>query len=188
MNGKPPGELTIDRFARENVAEKTTLAERASKPLLRVTSPTDAAPNTRRDNGTGCLRLDLGQGGPGSTASPEGTLVVELAHLNALPVEQAEHGQLIPSDDSEEVARRRYKARYGFAQLTGQFCAADDNLRAFNPDLDPRDPLVDPKTGTIAGFVDLEFTNAMPAQFGREPPLWLFKVLPGQCLENGCFF
>lgn len=96
-------------------------------------------------------------------------------------------------DDFEkisELARCRYKARYGFKQLIDHFCATDDDLgpfRTFNPDLDPRNILVDPKTGKITGLVDFEFTNAMPAQFSHDPPLWLLKILPGKCLEEGYF-
>ncbi|RTE71398.1 hypothetical protein BHE90_014193 [Fusarium euwallaceae] len=116
-----------------------------------------------------------------------------LRNLNALYLEQTESRQLDSSNNFNkisEMARRRYKARYGFAQLTGHFCAADENLgpfRIFNPDLNPRNFLVDPMTGKITGFIDLEFTNAMPAQFSRDPPLWLFKALPEQCLDRGYF-
>lgn len=47
--------------------------------------------------------------------------------------------------------------------------------------------LVDPETGIIAGLIDVEFTNAMPAQFAQDPPPWLFSILPAQCLDMGYF-
>ncbi|OAA64215.1 hypothetical protein SPI_02862 [Niveomyces insectorum RCEF 264] len=47
----------------------------------------------------------------------------------------------------------------------------------FNPNFHARNILVDPDTGRITALLDLEYTNAMPAPFAEDPPLWL---LPGQ--------
>ncbi|KAF9768756.1 hypothetical protein IL306_013904 [Fusarium sp. DS 682] len=115
-----------------------------------------------------------------------------LRNINALRVDQQEDSQLSPAEriKSAEIARRRYISRYGFKQLIPHFCISDDSpqsLRVFNPDLDPRNFLVDPKTANITGLIDLEFTNAMPFQFALDPPLWLRLVLPEQCLDRGYF-
>ncbi|GKT53756.1 phosphotransferase enzyme family protein [Colletotrichum tofieldiae] len=88
-----------------------------------------------------------------------------------------------------QIAQKRFKARKGFKDLITLFCPSNDRgpFLPFNPDLDPRNMVVNPDTGVITGVFDLEFTNAMPAQFARDPPLWLHRVLPGQCLEEGFF-
>ncbi|KAM0322263.1 hypothetical protein ACHAQA_009552 [Verticillium albo-atrum] len=119
-----------------------------------------------------------------------------LRNLNSLDVKQGgedEDGQPDQACDSKKIAdmaRRRFKARYGFEQLVRKFCNQDCDLaatRIFCPDLDPRNVLVDPETGIITGLVDFEFTNAMPAQFAQDPPPWLFSILPAQCLDMGFF-
>jgi hypothetical protein len=38
--------------------------------------------------------------------------------------------------------------------------------------------LVDAETLKITAVLDLEFTNAMPAQFAYDPPWWLLLVGP----------
>ncbi|KAK2051721.1 hypothetical protein LY76DRAFT_377790 [Colletotrichum caudatum] len=89
-----------------------------------------------------------------------------------------------------EISRLRFRARVGFKQLVPLFCDHMNDrspFLPFNPDLDPRNMVVDPNTGRIMGIFDLEFTNAMPAQFAQDPPLWLHRVLPGQCLERDFF-
>ncbi|ATY65984.1 kinase-like domain [Cordyceps militaris] len=91
---------------------------------------------------------------------------------------------------SEDIARLRFEARYRFKQLSNspEFRLHDNfGFRAFNPDLDPRNMTVDPDTGKILGVFDLEFTNAMPAQFACDPPLSLFTVLPSTALDTGYF-
>lgn len=111
------------------------------------------------------------------------TQLWNLRNLN-LEGSQGEGTTQSQSNSYEEVANRasrRYIARYGFSKLVPQFCDDKDNLGPFIPfcpDLDTRNVLVDPETGIITGLIDIEFTNAMPAQFARDPPLWLFKMLP----------
>ncbi|KAH7189780.1 kinase-like domain-containing protein [Fusarium oxysporum] len=115
-----------------------------------------------------------------------------LRNINGLPVCQQEDSQPVPDTDtkSSDMARRRYISRHGFKQLIDEFCISYDDpqpFRVFNPDLDPRNFLVDPETGNITGLIDLGFTNAMPFQFALNPPLWLSPVLPEQCLDRGFF-
>ncbi|KAI8238937.1 phosphotransferase enzyme family protein [Colletotrichum sp. SAR 10_96] len=98
--------------------------------------------------------------------------------------------QNIDLDKAAEVARLRFRAREGFQQLIPLLCDEKDDegpFLPFNPDLDSRNMIVDPDTGCIKGVFDFEFTNAMPAQFARDPPLWLSRVLPGACLDRGYF-
>jgi hypothetical protein len=112
-----------------------------------------------------------------------------LRNINAGP-NDSPHIQADDPETISETARRRYKARYGFSQLVPEFCEVNGNLGTFcvfNPDIDSRNMLVDSETGKITGVVDMEFTNTMPAQFAHDPPLWLFKVLPDQCLDRGLF-
>ncbi|KAK1964925.1 hypothetical protein LY78DRAFT_638550 [Colletotrichum sublineola] len=93
-------------------------------------------------------------------------------------------------NQAAEISQLRFRARMGFKQLVPLFCDHIDDrgpFLPFNPDLDPRNMVVNPDTGRIMGIFDLEFTNAMPAQFARDPPLWLHRVLPGQCLDRDFF-
>ncbi|KAK2050376.1 hypothetical protein LZ31DRAFT_455358, partial [Colletotrichum somersetense] len=98
--------------------------------------------------------------------------------------------QDVDMEQAAEISRLRFRARMGFKQLVPLFC---DHVYdrgpslPFNPDLDPRNMVVNPDTGRIMGIFDLEFTNAMPAHFAQDPPLWLHRVLPGQCLESDFF-
>ncbi len=111
-----------------------------------------------------------------------------LPNINA-PYEHKNDGDCARS--SEEIARLRYEARNRFKQLSN---SPDLRLRdylgpfrAFNPDLDTRNMTVDTLTGQILGVFDLEFTNAMPAEFACDPPLSLFRTLPGPALNAGFF-
>ncbi|TQV95355.1 Protein kinase-like domain [Cordyceps javanica] len=113
-----------------------------------------------------------------------------LRNLNTSCEQQAAEGH-DPPLSSEDIAALRYQARHHFKQLSNspEFRLRDNlgPFRAFNPDLDTRNMTVDTKTGKILGVFDLEFTNAMPAQFACDPPLSLFKVLPGSALDRGYF-
>ncbi|CAK7217403.1 hypothetical protein SCUCBS95973_003139 [Sporothrix curviconia] len=55
----------------------------------------------------------------------------------------------------------------------------------FCPDLSAFDILADPDTGRITALLDLEFTNAMPAAFTRDPPLWFATYSLDKCIERG---
>lgn len=98
----------------------------------------------------------------------------------------------VPSHGPEDIARLRYEARFRFQKLLdstqlGQSLNDLSPFRAFNPDFDTRNMTVDPATGQVTGVFDLEFNNSMPAQFACDPPLSLFKVLPGVCLDQDFF-
>ncbi|KAF6817232.1 phosphotransferase enzyme family protein [Colletotrichum plurivorum] len=102
------------------------------------------------------------------------------------------HDDEIKRDPAEaaKLARFRFRAQVGFEQLIPVFHQEGDRngpFRPFNPDLDPRNMFLDPDTLTITGVFDLEFTNLMPAQFARDPPPWLFGVLPATTLDKGFF-
>jgi hypothetical protein len=44
--------------------------------------------------------------------------------------------------------------------------------------------LIDEETLEITAVLDLEFTNAMPAQFTYDPPWWLLLLGPDMWLEH----
>lgn len=104
---------------------------------------------------------------------------------------QRNYGQGTNFKEAADLARHRHRARRGFEKLIPHFQAKniDDTSRfvPFNPDFDTRKMLVDPRTGQITGVIDFDFTNTMLVQFSRDPPLFLYRVLPGQCLQNNFF-
>lgn len=114
----------------------------------------------------------------------------DLRNLNS-PAENVSRDDEAAAERVPEVARRRYKARRGFALLVSQFCDPAEydgrQFRFFNPDMDSRNMKFDTQTGEITGVYDFEFANAMPAPFLEDPPLWLATVLPGVCLDMGFF-
>lgn len=82
-------------------------------------------------------------------------------------------------------AAGRIVARHGFTHpACAPYLAASDTgpFRLFNHDMQPRNMLVDPDTGRLVALLDLEGTNALPAVFAQDPPLYLctyslFKVI-----------
>ncbi|OAA62597.1 Protein kinase-like domain protein [Niveomyces insectorum RCEF 264] len=107
---------------------------------------------------------------------------------------QADHESALDRDAVERIARCRFKARRGFTALVDQFYPDDeyDSLCdcpfvPYNLDLGPRNMLIDRTTGRITGVIDWEYTNAMPAQFACDPPLWLALILPRACLQSDSF-
>jgi hypothetical protein len=84
-------------------------------------------------------------------------------------------------------AQKRYIARHLFAQLAASTQPPDNDgpFKLFCDDLRPANMLVDPETLRITAVLDLEFTNAMPAQFARDPPWWLLLVGPDMWLDRG---
>lgn len=85
-----------------------------------------------------------------------------------------------------EDARRRYIARHLFSQLAAKSDVNQPGLfKLFCDDLRPANMLVDEKTLKITAVLDLEFTNAMPAQFAHESPWWLLLVGPEMWLDRG---
>jgi hypothetical protein len=87
--------------------------------------------------------------------------------------------------DSED-ARKRYIARHLFAKLAARHHSDKEGpFKIFCDDFRPANILVDRKTLQITAVLDLEFTNAMPAQFAHDPPWWLLLVGPDMWLERG---
>lgn len=88
--------------------------------------------------------------------------------------------------DDPDMARARYIARHRLAQLVPQYCLDDAGpFLPFCDDLRPANMLVDPHTLRITAVLDLEFTNAMPAQFSYDPPWWLLLSGPEAWLDRG---
>ncbi|GAB7357568.1 hypothetical protein MBLNU459_g0079t1 [Dothideomycetes sp. NU459] len=87
--------------------------------------------------------------------------------------------------DDREIAQARYLARHHFAQLIPEYCIHDAGpFIPFCDDLRPSNMLVDPETLQITAVIDLEYTNAMPAQFTYDPPWWLLLSGPEIWLER----
>ncbi|OAA64568.1 Protein kinase-like domain protein [Niveomyces insectorum RCEF 264] len=85
-------------------------------------------------------------------------------------------GEDIDMDLARAKAAGRIVARHGFAHPD---CLAHLNdrdtgpFRIFNVDIHPRNMIVNPDTGRIVAIFDLEGTNALPAAFAEDPPLFL---------------
>ncbi|KAK2802798.1 hypothetical protein FQN50_007204 [Emmonsiellopsis sp. PD_5] len=95
------------------------------------------------------------------------------------------HTQRNLANDSED-ARKRYIARHLFQQLAASNYINDKGpFKLFCDDLRPANILVNSETLQITAVLDLEFTNAMPAQFASDPPWWLLLVGPDMWLERG---
>jgi hypothetical protein len=87
--------------------------------------------------------------------------------------------------DDQEIARERFIARHRFVQLIPKYCVDDAGpFIPFCDDMRPANMLVDPETLRITAVLDLEFTNAMPAQFTYDPPWWLLLSGPEVWLES----
>ncbi|EEH47042.1 uncharacterized protein PADG_03140 [Paracoccidioides brasiliensis Pb18] len=83
-------------------------------------------------------------------------------------------------------AMRRYIARHLFQQLAAKNCINENGpFKLFCDDFRPANILVNSETLQITAVLDLEFTNAMPAQFACDPPWWLLLVGPDMWLERG---
>lgn len=81
--------------------------------------------------------------------------------------------------DNPEIARGRFIAHHRLLHLIPRYCTDDTGpFIPFCDDMRPSNMLVDPKTFRITAIVDLEFTNAMPAQFTYDPPWWLLLSGP----------
>ncbi|OAA53603.1 Aminoglycoside phosphotransferase [Niveomyces insectorum RCEF 264] len=75
-----------------------------------------------------------------------------------------------------ETAAGRMVARRGFQHPDFAPYLSDHDEGPFylyNYDCNARNMIVDPDTGRIRALIDLEFTNAMPAAFAHDPPLYL---------------
>lgn len=86
---------------------------------------------------------------------------------------------------SPDVAKARFQARHQFAKLIPKYTVHDVGpFILFCDDLRPANMLVNPETMQITAVLDLEFTNAMPAQFTYDPPWWLLLSGPEWWLEE----
>ncbi|OAA33341.1 Protein kinase-like domain protein [Moelleriella libera RCEF 2490] len=88
--------------------------------------------------------------------------------------------------DNAEIAQARFIARHRFCQLISKYCINNTGpFILFCDDLRPSNMLIDPETLQITAVFDLEYTNAMPAQFTYDPPWWLLLSSPDVWLDRG---
>lgn len=88
--------------------------------------------------------------------------------------------------DDPAIARARFIARHRILQLIPRYTTQDAGpFIPFCDDLRPSNMLVNPETLEITAVLDLEFTNAMPAQFSYDPPSWLLLSGPEYWLDRG---
>lgn len=88
--------------------------------------------------------------------------------------------------DDAEIAQARFVARHRYCQLISKYCIDDSGpFMLFCDDLRPSNMLVNPETLQITAVLDLEFTNAMPAQYTYDPPWWLLLSGPDVWLDRG---
>ena len=108
-------------------------------------------------------------------------------YLNSLTHEHIVHLQTQRNAaHNPSRAEELYVARRLISKLTTKFCLNDSGpFKLFCDDLRPQNMLVDPDTLQITAILDLEFTNAMPAQFSCDPPWWLLLVGPDMWLQRG---
>ncbi|KAI5462891.1 hypothetical protein BGZ63DRAFT_379977 [Mariannaea sp. PMI_226] len=100
--------------------------------------------------------------------------------------------------ETAEEARQKLTARQRLRQLIPKYIlgnattkANGDNcdnerlgFRLFSDDFGPFNMLADPSTLKITAVLDLEFTNAMPAQYIYDVPSWLLLASPHCWLEQ----
>ncbi|KAI5864051.1 hypothetical protein GGS23DRAFT_562695 [Durotheca rogersii] len=75
-------------------------------------------------------------------------------------------------------ARRHLAACQGLAKLIPQYCDQEEGYFLYIDDFHPTNILADPDTWQITAVVDLEFINAMPAQYAYDVPPWLLLREP----------
>ena len=88
-------------------------------------------------------------------------------------------GKSIQMNRVHDKAAGRIIAHHGYARPDyAPHLNAEDTgpFRLFNSAIHPRNMLVDAETGRITAVFDLECTNAMPAAFAEDPPLFLFAT------------
>ena len=84
-----------------------------------------------------------------------------------------------------ETARKRFIARHRIAKLISKYSVdASGPFLPFCDDLRPANMLVDPHNFQITAVIDMEYTNAMPAQFKYDPPWWLLLTGSEMWLER----
>lgn len=83
---------------------------------------------------------------------------------------------------------KRYVARHCLEKLVPAYCPAGEDrgpFRLFCDDLRPSNMLADPETLRITAVLDLEFTNALPAQYAYDVPWWLLLRNPAAAVSEG---
>jgi hypothetical protein len=83
-----------------------------------------------------------------------------------------------------EIAEARFVARKQFEKLIPKYCIRDDGpFLPYCDDFRPSNMIVNPETLEITAVLDVEFTNAMPAQYTYDPPWWLLLENPEHWIE-----
>ncbi|KAG9249385.1 uncharacterized protein F5Z01DRAFT_631806 [Emericellopsis atlantica] len=88
--------------------------------------------------------------------------------------------------DDDNITWSRCVARHCFAKLVPVYGNIDEAgpFRLFCDDMRPSNMLADPKTMRITALLDLEFTNAMPAQYAYDLPSWLILRDPAIMISD----
>lgn len=87
----------------------------------------------------------------------------------------------------DDQAWKLLLARRGLARQVSKYTMASDDagpFRLFCDDMRPSNMLVDPETFRITGILDLEFTNAMPAQYAYDVPWWILLENPATIITE----
>ena len=89
--------------------------------------------------------------------------------------------------EDENITWNRYIARHCFAKLVATYGTIDNlgPFRLFCDDMRPSNMLADPETMRITALLDIEFTNAMPAQYAYDLPWWLILGNPAILISEG---
>ncbi|KAI1263610.1 hypothetical protein F5Y18DRAFT_418241 [Xylariaceae sp. FL1019] len=80
----------------------------------------------------------------------------------------------------------RFIARHCLPKLIPTYLSSENQgpFRLYCDDMRPLNMLADPVSLRITAVVDLEFTNAMPAQYAHDLPWWLTLEEPGISIEE----
>ncbi|KAF2971300.1 hypothetical protein GQX73_g2221 [Xylaria multiplex] len=85
--------------------------------------------------------------------------------------------------ENDGTTERQRNARRGYAKLIPEYAKDDSGpFVLYCSDLRPNNILFDPETMEITALIDLEFTNAMPAQFAYDLPWWLLCERPADVI------
>lgn len=105
-----------------------------------------------------------------------------------------QEGDDIDMERALKTARGRFLARHAMALPAAAAHldrdGGDHNEKPFvlfNPDLSAGNILVDPDTARITALIDFEYTNAVPAAFADDPPVWLLSINFVRLLTFGFF-
>ena len=105
-----------------------------------------------------------------------------------------QEGDDIDIERALKTARGRFLARHAMALPTAAAHLDNDvgehnekPFVLFNPDLCARNILVDLDSARITALIDFEYTNAVPAAFADDPPVWLWPMNFVRLLTFGFF-